>query len=35
MRIADKTLNIHDFWNRTDEKSNGSENGTGAADRAL
>jgi len=35
MRIEDKTLNIHDFWNRTDETSNGSEDGTGAADRAL
>ncbi|VTU33223.1 hypothetical protein H6CHR_03959 [Variovorax sp. PBL-H6] len=35
IRIADKTLNIHDFWNRTDEKSNGSEDGTGAADRTL
>ena len=27
MRIEDKTLNIHDFWNRTDEKSDDSDGG--------
>jgi hypothetical protein len=29
MRIADKTLHIHDFWNRTDEGSKGSHDDTG------
>lgn len=28
MRIADKTLNIHDFWNRTDEKCDRTDGGT-------
>jgi len=35
MRIEDKTLNIHDFWNRTDEKSDDSDGGIRASDRAL
>ncbi|MGB3882238.1 MAG: hypothetical protein WA955_16865 [Diaphorobacter nitroreducens] len=35
MRIADKTLHIHDFWNRADDKNRASETGGESAIRTL